>query len=89
MMIWCKNEPYVDECAAGICKGNKCTNVPGGYRCGCEAGYRFHGDTCVDVDECAEEEAPCSEGCVNMPGSYYCTCPTGFRLQGDECVGKF
>jgi len=37
----------VDECAAGICKGNKCTNVPGSYRCECEAGYRFHGDTCV------------------------------------------
>lgn len=37
----------VDECAAGVCKGNKCTNVPGGYRCECETGYRFHGDACA------------------------------------------
>lgn len=53
----------VDECAAGICKGNKCTNVPGSYRCECEAGYRFHGDTCVGScarrKSCALEKKRC------------------------------
>ena len=39
------------------------------YECLCHTGYRFDGETCLDIDECAEE--PCGNGeCTNTPGSY-------------------
>jgi hypothetical protein len=44
----------IDEYEAGICKGNKCSNVPGVgafVRFGYEAGYRFHSDTYVGSRE--------------------------------------
>ena len=39
------------------------------YTCECDSGYKFDGDTCLDVNECQEE--PCGNGeCSNEPGSY-------------------
>lgn len=36
----------VDDCAASPCCQQACTNSPGGYECGCYAGYRLSADGC-------------------------------------------
>ncbi|XP_010600387.2 protein disulfide isomerase CRELD2 [Loxodonta africana] len=40
----------------------------------CDVGWARQQDDCIDVNECAEETPPCSEGqyCENVPGSYTC-----------------
>ena len=90
----------IDECATGgaACGDNaQCRNTPGSYTCRCSAGYDFHGDACVDVDECAEDLDDCNEqpeACVNLAGSFACKCPVGFTGTGklgdcldiDECA---
>ena len=47
----------------------ECIEDGADYECECHSGYHFNDETCVDVDECAEE--PCGNGeCTNTPGSY-------------------
>ncbi|KAL6257929.1 hypothetical protein P5V15_011528 [Pogonomyrmex californicus] len=75
----------IDECrqSPGLCQ-HVCLNVWGGYRCGCEAGFRLNADnrSCSDIDECAEfkDNHLCIGICENTPGSYTCKCPDGYRL---------
>ena len=44
----------------------------------------------LDVDECEDGSAKCSNGCRNTFGSYRCFCPHGFHLDADDatCIGK-
>ena len=54
------------------------------------------GLSCVDIDECSENNNICRNGeCTNMEGSFQCKCLDGFVLGGsrrntcidhDECV---
>eukprot|EP00457_Paulinella_chromatophora_P001001 gb/GEZN01001003.1/.p1 GENE.gb/GEZN01001003.1/~~gb/GEZN01001003.1/.p1 ORF type:complete len:954 (-),score=80.00 gb/GEZN01001003.1/:491-3352(-) len=39
--------------------------------------------SCIDTDECREENGDCEHICVNTPGSYYCTCNAGYHLSKD------
>eukprot|EP01125_Pyxidicula_operculata_P019748 TRINITY_DN7181_c0_g1_i1.p1 TRINITY_DN7181_c0_g1~~TRINITY_DN7181_c0_g1_i1.p1 ORF type:complete len:1031 (+),score=148.75 TRINITY_DN7181_c0_g1_i1:353-3445(+) len=58
--------------------------------CTCYPGYSITNDgvTCVDVDECGNNNGNCSHQCVNYVGTYACNCPPGFVLSDDErtCV---
>eukprot|EP00095_Tigriopus_kingsejongensis_P010187 maker-scaffold105_size367834-snap-gene-2.37 protein:Tk10187 transcript:maker-scaffold105_size367834-snap-gene-2.37-mRNA-1 annotation:"hypothetical protein DAPPUDRAFT_303147" len=56
------------------------------YTCDCVLGFRFDGQTCVDVDECAKD--PCGKNgeCVNGDASYSCECSPGFSFDGETCV---
>lgn len=44
---------------------------------------------CLDKDECAMNEVPCSKNakCINSPGSYFCSCLSGYVGDGKICKG--
>ncbi|KAJ8714767.1 hypothetical protein PYW07_002992 [Mythimna separata] len=82
----------LDECKVrpDVCKGGRCINTDGSFRCECPPGYTLNptGLVCVDADECAADPRICGNGtCTNTPGGYECRCNFGFT-QGPEqtCV---
>ena len=60
----------IDECLSGdTCPRNAhCQNKDSGYNCICDDGY--HGDLCVDINECINEIANCTtlDQCINTEG---------------------
>ncbi|KAA8584095.1 hypothetical protein FQN60_015303, partial [Etheostoma spectabile] len=71
----------VDECleSPSLCYGGRCKNTEGSFLCVCAQGFLLdkEGTTCVDVDECQDEQI-CTRGhCQNTDGSF---------LYVDECV---
>ncbi|CAJ0587938.1 unnamed protein product, partial [Mesorhabditis spiculigera] len=73
----------IDECSLllDVClEGQRCLNVPGGYKCirtlSCGTGYVMDSDTeqCTDVDECNLGSHDCGTlyQCKNTQGSYRC-----------------
>ncbi len=57
----------------------------------CRAGLRLanNGKTCVDIDECAEQLADCTQQCVNKDPRksgvpYSCSCDLGFSLNLED-----
>ncbi len=65
-----------DECLEISCPGGKlCTNIVGGYRCDCPAGFRVDPvtDTCQDIDECKNPYTVCGTDseCINRLISNY------------------
>ena len=45
---------------------------------------------CIDVNECVEGSAQCSQSCTNTAGSYVCGCSDGYYLDTDgyTCNGN-
>ncbi|XP_029628336.1 latent-transforming growth factor beta-binding protein 4 isoform X3 [Salmo trutta] len=79
----------IDECRQfpGPCTNGHCENTQGSYSCACLTGYRLHGDTCTDVDECADPSQCPGQECVNSQGSYKCvSCKPGFGLVNRRCT---
>lgn len=62
--------------------GAECITISGGVSyCACPKGFRTQQDgSCVDVNECTENQQVCGYGaeCVNKPGTYECHCPRGY-----------
>ncbi|XP_065782202.1 latent-transforming growth factor beta-binding protein 4 isoform X1 [Muntiacus reevesi] len=87
----------VNECLEGdFCfPHGECLNTDGSFACTCAPGYRPgpRGASCLDVDECSEEDLCQSGICTNTDGSFECICPPGHRagpdlascLDIDEC----
>ncbi|XP_078374524.1 uncharacterized protein LOC144658076 [Oculina patagonica] len=89
----CPSSVDIDECKkTNPCSSNSvCKNLPGGYECICNDGYRHHyldRNICVDWDECSEMRNPCRKGetCKNQPGTYACLCEEGFVKTDGGCV---
>ncbi|XP_039478494.1 latent-transforming growth factor beta-binding protein 4 isoform X6 [Oreochromis aureus] len=76
----------IDECQQNPCVNGRCDNTAGSYRCICRLGYRLVGNTCTDVDECADPLQCPGQECVNTPGSFRCvSCPPGHGLLNNVC----
>ncbi|KAJ8945202.1 hypothetical protein NQ318_013652 [Aromia moschata] len=90
----------VNECILrpDICGKGRCVDLPKGYKCECDSGYRigksqnyatfcalhpFDNEIVIaDIDEC--REGKCVNGrCTNYPGSFNCLCPPGFDVSPD------
>ncbi|XP_073706971.1 latent-transforming growth factor beta-binding protein 4 isoform X2 [Garra rufa] len=79
----------IDECrrTPSPCPNGRCENTPGSYRCSCRTGYRFQGNTCVDVNECEDPLQCPGQECVNSQGSYRCvSCRPGFSVKNGACA---
>ncbi|VVC98752.1 unnamed protein product [Leptidea sinapis] len=72
----------LDECMVrpDVCKGGRCINTDGSFRCACPAGYTLDasGLVCVDADECVAEPRICGNGTDTMD------CQTCVDI--DECA---
>ena len=55
----------------------------GAFDCDCNEGFEGDGESCLDIDECAD--SPCGQNsvCTNLAGSFECACDSGFG--GDDC----
>ncbi|KAH8254893.1 hypothetical protein KR038_007739 [Drosophila bunnanda] len=69
---------------------HKCRATPAGAVCSCRDGYRLDTDksSCVDVDECQQEQQPCAQLCENTLGGYQCQCHADFMLRQDRVSCK-
>ncbi|XP_077865442.1 uncharacterized protein LOC102806860 [Saccoglossus kowalevskii] len=82
----------INECILAtryICPNAKCVNTPGSYTCECQDGfYRTAYGSCIDRDECQQNNGGCVHHCTNTQGSYLCHCPIGLVLGEDKhsCV---
>jgi hypothetical protein len=49
---------------------------------GCSRGYYLPSGstTCIDINECANNNGGCSHGCTNLVDSMKCTCPPGWGV---------
>ena len=79
----------INECSDhnGHCI-HSCRDLPIGYECHCNQGYKLANDSrsCDDLNECEEVYGSCSQNCVNFKGSFKCSCVQGYRLESDDTV---
>ena len=59
--------------------------------CKCHVGYILSDEdlrTCLDVDECLENNGGCDQVCTNKPGTHMCECNNGFTktTENGYCV---
>ncbi|OQV22379.1 Protein kinase C-binding protein NELL2 [Hypsibius exemplaris] len=88
-----------NEClnpASHKCDSNQiCINIPGSYRCECQAGFtgsrKAHPSLmCRDINECQTRSDRChvNAKCSNTQGSYNCQCLPGYDGDGFNCTPR-
>ena len=76
-----------DECEnekESICGGaiaGTCINIAGSFECYCNTGFHKQNGTCLDIDECDQNDNCNINGfeCENTEGSFICVCQAGFE----------
>lgn len=98
---YCEVESNHSDCVEGncACLTNPCPvnstchpklGTAGERTCECLKGY--HGEECIDDNECELNKDICGNGiCINNPGSYECFCRPGYSghncmINVDECL---
>nr|XP_006630604.1 PREDICTED: oncoprotein-induced transcript 3 protein [Lepisosteus oculatus] len=78
---------FYDICDESDCNGT-CLD-PGECQCATGTVLGPDGQTCLDVNECEQDNGGCAEVCVNMKGSHRCECGVGRVLGADgrTCQG--
>ncbi|KAM4663238.1 nidogen-2 [Discoglossus pictus] len=56
------------------------------FSCECFVGFVQSGQSCTDVDECAERRCHPDASCINAPGSFSCHCNPGYVGDGFQCT---
>ena len=80
---------YKGSCTDDLCPGNEQCLSAFTFDCECVKGFtRNKADSCVDIDECQNNEAYCNKNadCLNMDGSYKCSCNQGYFGDGESCL---
>ncbi|XP_056011718.1 low-density lipoprotein receptor-related protein 2-like isoform X2 [Ostrea edulis] len=74
-------------CISHHCQ-HQCVALPSGGVCRCRPGYQIYkdGKSCIDVDECEENNGGCSQQCVNTEGDRECHCSPEFISNITSCV---
>jgi len=65
-------EYTAEEGVICFCKDGECDITP------------LNGTTCMNQNECSDENGYCEYQCVDTDGSYYCSCPQGFSISADR-----
>ena len=82
----------IDECTTGgeKCQNGRCVNVIGDYQCVCNVGFERSPDrkSCVDNDECRDENICLNGECKNTAGSYRCVCNKGYEYDFVQGICK-
>jgi alpha-tubulin suppressor-like RCC1 family protein len=65
-----------------------CDNDSGAPVCSCDPGYEGDGQSCKNVDECAQGTDDCDANarCVDEPGTWSCECKPGYEGDGKSCT---
>ncbi|KAG8232307.1 hypothetical protein J437_LFUL018286 [Ladona fulva] len=80
-----------DPCSLNLCE-QMCTVYLGRIICTCFTGYKFSSEnqkkglrpTCLDINECLDNNGDCEHLCINEQGGYRCECDDGWKLQRDN-----
>jgi hypothetical protein len=82
-------EPPPPSCAQTECDPKAiCSDADGPPQCTCFEGYEGDGESCTDIDECADDNGGCdtNAACVNRQGGYRCLCDETFAGDGETCT---
>ncbi|GBP53774.1 Putative vitellogenin receptor [Eumeta japonica] len=64
-------------CIDAGCDG-RCRPSSRGPVCACDTMLRYVNGSCVDIDECVEENVQCSQHCTNLYRGFRCSCDAGY-----------
>jgi hypothetical protein len=77
--FWGHDTYDVNECSSNRCD-HHCHNTWGSYYCSCNSGFRSHGRSCPNINECSERSHNCHQyaDCDDRSPGFVCACRSGY-----------